>query len=40
MKYFKTSDRVLMSDPPPLEKVVRHWYDVDGRIGHTVTRYY
>lgn len=39
VKMFDTSLRVSLSEPPPLQKVVRHWFDENGQIGHTVTKY-
>jgi len=39
MKWFDTSARVALSEPAPLQKITRHWYDEEGKIGHTVTRY-
>jgi len=37
---FDTNTRVSLSDPPPLQKVIRHWYDDDGSIGFTRVKYY
>jgi len=38
-KVFDTNVRVALSEPPPLRKITRHWYDEEGKIGHTVTKY-
>jgi len=37
--WFDTSARVSFSEPAPLERIVRHWYDENGKIGHTQTKY-
>jgi len=39
MRWFDTSARVILSEPPPLQRVVRHWWNEKGEIGHTQTRY-
>lgn len=39
MKWFDTSARVSLSEPPPLQRIQRHWYLPDGSVGHTVTKY-
>jgi len=36
---FDTNARVPDTAPPPLKKVVRHWYDEEGKIGYTRTVY-
>jgi len=36
---FDTNARVPDTAPPPLKKIVRHWYDEEGKIGYTLTKY-
>jgi len=37
---FNTNARIEESEPPPLKRVVRHWFDENGQIGYTKTKYY
>lgn len=36
---FDTNARVPDTAPPPLKKIVRHWFDEDGKVGYTRTVY-
>jgi len=36
---FDTNARVPDTAPPPLKKIVRHWFDEKGQIGYTRTQY-
>jgi hypothetical protein len=36
---FDTNARITTSEYAPLQKIVRHWYDADGKIGYTRTVY-
>lgn len=36
---FDTNARIADNTPPPLKRIVRHWYDENGKIGYTRTVY-
>lgn len=39
LKFYDTNEEIEESTPPPLKKITRHWYDENGKIGHTITKY-